>query len=226
MGNTNTKTVEAAKTALATWTAASKPATLANHAKSILAAVKAGETSKGRIVAHISAIDRAELWKGALDDDGEAFKSLNKYLIDVLDLSPTAVSLYIKVARMVTDENGDLVPWFAPFTVSQLQEMLPISQICIDDTATACEDAGISPDMTCKAIRDAVKAFLSDAGDDADEDGDEGETADEDGDNEEAADTLAGYIMEVDDSEDVTEWLGEVPESVRDLVTTVLFKRV
>ena len=211
---------------------ANKPATLKAHASAITTALKTAEKSKGTIVAHIYAIDKAELWKDAADDtvENKPYKSVNAYLIDALDISPAAASLWLSVARMVVDGDGHVAPWLAPFSVSQLQELLPLNKILDDTTGESISedtlaDAGIVPEMSCKAIRDAVKAYMATPAaesEDAGESEDESEAETDEG---ETASTFSDYVLAEDDSEDVLEWLAAVPESVRDAVTTVLYKR-
>jgi hypothetical protein len=206
---------------------AGKPATLAQHAQRIREALKSGDTARGRIIAHISAIDRGSLWESA-NTDSVQYKSINAYLVDALDISPTAASLYVSVARAVTTEDGELISAFEGYTASQLQELVPLFKtvVCEDaDKGDLLDEAGIEPNMSCKAIRDAVKAYLAGLGDDEDSE-DEEESGDGSASEEDTADTLAGYVLEMDGDEDVQDWLAAVPESVRDFVTTVLFKRV
>lgn len=212
------------------FTNAGAPASLAQHAQRIREALKTGETSRGRIIAHIAAIDRGALWELA-NTDTTQYKSINAYLVDVLDISPTAASLYVSVARAVTTEDGDFISAFAGYTASQLQELVPLFKTLVvsdNDKGDFLDEVGITPDMSCKAIRDTVKSYLSGLGDkdEDDADADDEESGDGSASDDDTADTLAGYVLEMNTDEDVQDWLSAVPESVRDFVTTVLFKRV
>ena len=210
------------------FTNAGKPATLKQHASAIINASKASDGNKGKIIAHIHAIDAGELWKDALDNDGNAYKSINAYLIDALDISPAMASIYVNVGRMVVDGDGNLYQYLAPFTASQLQELLPLDKAETDGvSAYTLETAGIVPEMSCKAIRDAVKNYLATPADDEENDEAGEEENDEAG--EEANDnagTIVDFLTEIDDSEAVREWLANCPNSIVDAVSTVLYKRV
>lgn len=206
---------------------AGKPATLKQHASAIINASKASDSNKGKIIAHIHAIDAGELWKDALDNDGNAYKSINAYLIDALDVSPAMASIYVNVGRMVVDRDGNLYPYFAPFTASQLQELLPLDKAETDGiSAYTLETAGIVPEMSCKVIREAVRNYLATPADDANDEADNDEDDEAGDDSNDNAGTIVDFLTEIDDGEDVREWLANCPNSIVDAVSTVLYKRV
>ena len=215
---------------------AGKPATLKQHASAIINASKSNDANKGKIIAHIAFIDRMDLWKEATNDAGDGYKSINAYLIDALDVSPAMASIWVNVGRMVLTIGGEFNTTFAPFTASQLQELLPLAKALADEVPPqreindeVLEEAGIVPEMSCKAIRDAVKAYLATAGDDDNEEADDDneEANDEAGnDTSDDAGTIVDFLTEIDDGEDVREWLANCPNSIVDAVSTVLYKRV
>ena len=216
---------------------AGRPATLKQHASAIISANKSNDANKGKIIAHIAFIDRMDLWKEATNDAGDGYKSINAYLIDALDVSPAMASIWVNVGRMVLTIGGEFNTTFAPYTASQLQELLPLAKALADEVPPQREiseelldDVGICPEMSCKAIREAVKAYIATVDDEANDEADDDQN-DEAGDdqNDEAtndAGTIVDFLTEIDDGEDVREWLANCPNSIVDAVSTVLYKRV
>lgn len=115
------------------------------------------------------------------EDDG--FKSVHEYAEAVLGIKKTFSHNLVRIGREYTSPElpGSNLPHDEEqdYTVTQVQMMLPITR---DEVVEIIEAGDITPDMTCREIRQAVKDYKNAKKDGEDED-ESGE--DESGENEE-----------------------------------------
>ena len=123
--------------------------TLKTATETIINELKTQEKAGLKIAFLMACIDKQELYA----DDG--FKSAADYGMKVFGWKKSQAYAYIKAGNKFLDENGvTLLPADGEYTISQLVPLLPLP---LDETQSMNEQKEITPSMTIKEIKEAVK---------------------------------------------------------------------
>lgn len=141
--------------------------TLKTATETIINELKTQEKAGLKIAFVMACIDKQELYA----DDG--FKSAADYGMKVFGWKKSQAYAYIKAGNKFLDENGvTLLPADGEYTISQLVPLLPLP---LDETQTMNEQKEITPSMTIKEIKEAVKKHTKPEEEEPEEDGPEEE---------------------------------------------------
>lgn len=140
--------------------------TLKTATETIINELKTQEKAGLKIAFVMACIDKQELYA----EDG--FNSAADYGMKVFGWKKSQAYAYIKAGNKFLDENGvTLLPADGEYTISQLVPLLPLP---LDETQSMNEQKEITPSMTIKEIKEAVKKHTK-----PEEEEDEAEEAEE-----------------------------------------------